>query len=146
MNSPSDDDIFSRYRSELVMDADARARTFRKLQERVLRGEQPMPEIDVLPPQTAAPPGFWSLPAKWIVTIAGLGVGALLVASVALRGVPLTAAGNERALGAQPSAAKDKRLLDVPGVQSTAEGRSGSVPVPEQRSELVDAMRAAGTR
>jgi|GEM_PF-3781203 len=134
MNSPSDDDMFSRYRTELVMDAEARARTFCKLQERVLRGEQPLPEIDVLPPQTAALRGLWSLPAKWVVTIAGLGVGALLVANVVLRGVPLTAADEERVLVAPPSAAGERDRL--PSSSALAhEVRTGTTPGPVARAE-----------
>ena len=171
MNSPSDDDMFSRYRTELVMDAEARARTFRKLQERVLRGEQPLPEIDALPPQTAALRGLWGLPAKWVVTIAGLGV--LLAANVVLRGSPLTAAEEYPVLGAlgsqssaaeraaSPEATAVAEELFSPGARSTvnaegvlfappaqpavAQGRSGSVVGPRSGG-LVDELRGSASR
>jgi len=119
MNRPSDD-LFARYRDELVMDPEARARSFRKLQERVLRGEIPLHQTDLQPPAAPVSHGLWSLSAKWVAVLAGLGVGALVWFNADALRSPLTAA--EQVGGAREPTALSTEERPVPeaNVQTSA--------------------------
>ena len=77
MSNHSDDELFSRYRDELGLGPEGRARAFRKLRERFAAGEQPSVETNVAPPQLPQVRGLWG--AQVGLATAVLGVGAALL-------------------------------------------------------------------
>jgi hypothetical protein len=138
------DALFAGYRDELTLGAEGRARTLRKLQECMARGELPAREIRVEPPRVArVRPAALSNAGKLL-----LGSTLAVTLGVVLWNVPdgsqPTAAGLERV--AQPAAEIPQQGAHLAATPITAAPESDQLSAAKPSARIVERVRRTASR